>query len=711
MANPLIAFALVAEEYEKSGDPIRGLKPLFAPLLAKKAGEIFDPTWFAAEFTANYGLAMSPFVAKALRERLVAVGLIERTSGSTDDSGYRVFAGESDNYEFDERKIDETVKMFIRWAVRELERLGRPTGEGQLEEAFLSRLARPGFASIFLEEEDGARKSRLQKLLGIAGVDPNAASEDVLDYLVAQFTLTCSQTAPEVFTSISSIAYGSLLADAVAGLAVPGLSEMPDPPLRVVLDSPLLLDLLDLNTSAHKAYAEGLIEMFKKAGLRIATFDHMIDEARGSIKATLSAYANKNAYGPLAERFRRSSDHRLYATTVVDSLEDRIQTMGVVILRGEIYEEARYKKYFSDGAADQIRNAIGDVHHQLDRRIRDAKSVALVARLKGENRYAGSVLKAGTIFVTRNSALAKRVSDALSIGKSEPTPRFTIATDGQIAGILWFVLGSDGAELSRRRLIANCAAALLPRREVVERISTMLSQMEPKLGEEFGILMRDERASLCPMRLTAGEQDLVDEEMSFNVLKAMREELVAPIREEAAESQERATEVIQRINDDLQQSKGVVAALQNVVGVVSEEREEQVSSFNEQLAQLGLDLELAEGEAMNAKRNALAQADRTKKRRESASAELKLKVERMVFRMRLIAYGGITLFLVLSMIFSASMVLKIVALLIALVCLPFVWDRFDRLLLEVANGAYRSDQRLIDELFNDGEKGTEAIKK
>jgi hypothetical protein len=226
MGHPLVAFALVAEEYEKTGDPVRGLKPLFAPLLAGMQGQVFDPAAFAAAFTSAYGLAMSAFVAKALSDRLVGIGLLE----ATEHERFVVSSEEQGNYEFDENEIDETVKIFVRWASKEVDRLARSIDENALEDAFLSRLARPGFASIFLEEDSGARSQRLKVMLGVGGVDPNAASEEFLDYLVSRFILTASSDAPEVFDAIASIAYGSLVADAVAGLAVPGAGDMPDPP-------------------------------------------------------------------------------------------------------------------------------------------------------------------------------------------------------------------------------------------------------------------------------------------------------------------------------------------------------------------------------------------------------------------------------------------------------------------------------------------------
>jgi hypothetical protein len=454
MGNPLVAFALVADEYEKSGDPIKGLKPLFAPILSGKTNERFDAAEFADRFTTLYGLHMTPFVANALSERLADIGLLKPDEHRA-PGNYLVADFEWHPETIEEHQIDQTINLFARWAGPKLEASGRRFLERQLEDAILQRLARPEFSSIFADDDADAdrKKTKLRGMLGIGAVDPTAKDETYLDYLVADFVLVAAQSAPEVFDSLSKIAYGSLIADAAAGLAISIPRKQPDPPLRVVLDGPIILDLLDLNTIEHRIYAEGLLAMVNSAKLMVAVFDHSVDEMRGSIRSTLQARARGEAFGPLAERFRTTPGHTLYASTVMDALESKIKALGITILPSGFYEEARYKKYFPEDRVDKVRNSIGDLHEHMDARMRDAISVATVARLKGEKKFADSVFESGTVFITRNSVLCRRVLRALSIGRSEPDPRFTIATDGQLAGVLWFVSGIAGVELSRKRQI------------------------------------------------------------------------------------------------------------------------------------------------------------------------------------------------------------------------------------------------------------------
>ncbi len=587
MTNPLIAFALVAEEYENSGDPIKGLAPLFRPLLDKQSGQRFDPAAFAREFGNYYGLKMAEFVARALRERMAEIGLLAKVHGPLDQYTVPKVTGGASRSAFDENKVSEILEVFAKWAKRETVRLGRSISREELDEALLSRLARPEFATAFLDAGDKRDSKRIKELLGQGAPDQLRATDALLDYLVASFVLAASEKAPDVFEALSSIAFGSLIADAIAGLAEPGIKDMPDPALRVVIDGPLILDVLDLNDSSHKTYADGLFNIMREAKLRLATFDHIVDEVRESIRSVVKAFQAGNEYGPLGERLRSTKGFSKLAISIADSLEDKMEELGIFILPSGKYERSDFKRYFNDAAFDSMRNAIGEVHTQVERRIRDTKSVATVVRLKKNNRHPSSIFKSGTTFLTRNSALFKKVNHVLSLHKPDPDPRFTIVTDSQLGGVLWFSLGASPdsyLKLSRHRLIANCASAIVPQREVIHRISDLLDQMDPKLKDEFTVLMRDKRASMCPMRVTAGLLDQVDNDSSMRILESMREEIAAPILERAAAEREQALEDQRGLQGALHQRQNVSAELQDVIA-------RNRNSYEIQLAQLKLDLD------------------------------------------------------------------------------------------------------------------------
>jgi hypothetical protein len=329
---------------------------------------------------------------------------------------------------------------------------------------------------------------------------------------------------------------------------------------------------------------------------------------------------------------------------------------------------------------DQVRNSIGDLHEHIDARIRDSLSVATVARLKGEKRNAESVFDAGTIFITRNSVLCARVIRALSIGRGSPDPRFTIATDGQLAGVLWFVSGIGSIDLSRRRLIANCSSAVLPKKEVVSRITEILMNISVELGNQFETLMTDRRASLCPMRVTAGIVDAIDENASLRVLEAMKEELVAPVAERASAAEAALASREYEIQQEAAKRKTEVAVMQNVLADQQIKSEQDQRSFNDQLAQLEFNLETKERQytqSMNEVRDHTSKVDRQIR---EAEERLESSERRAVLVIRLITGAIAMCASLISIIWPdyTSVGLRILLALIYLASVKFVskWLKF-----------------------------------
>lgn len=590
MSSSLLAFALVADEYERTGDPILGMKPLFSPLLSGKAGSEFDAVAFSQEFTEMYGLHMQPFVARALADRLVTIGLLSSSHDREKGTLYHVEDFEWEAERVTEEEIDEVTTLFSIWGRAQADKVGRSFSKELLQRSILERLSRPEFASIFSNDSDSKNRAMRSKL-GVGAPSLTSKDEEYLDFLVASFLLQAARDAPDVFASIERIALGALLADAVAGFAVPAEPSTSGDPLRVILDSPLILDLLDLNSRQQKEYALAFLGALKDHGLRVAVFEHSIEEAKIAIQTILDMHRRGVAYGPMAHRFKVDSGHTAYASVVRNSLKSRVENLGISVLRVEIYEEARFKRFFPDSRVDEVRNAIGDLHENLEARILDAKSVAAVARLKGQKADSASVFQSGSIFITRNSVLCKRVNGVLSRGRGDPHPRFVIATDGQFAGVLWFARGAVAHETSKRRLIANCSAAVLPRRDLVARMSSLMESWDENLKREFSALMTDERASLFPMRVTGGYLENVTEATLHKIMEGIRAEISEDADRRARDVERQLALVKQDASVAISQSKAAVLDLQELIASSDAHRDSERARFDAQFAQLSMDLE------------------------------------------------------------------------------------------------------------------------
>jgi hypothetical protein len=301
-------------------------------------------------------------------------------------------------------------------------------------------------------------------------------------------------------------------------------------------------------------------------------------------------------------------------------LERRLQDeLGLTVLRYELYDQGDRDKFFSDAEFDSLRNSLGDLHHQFDRRERDAKSITGVIRLKKENRRPDSVFSSGTIFLTRNSRLCKDATRFLAIGRSDPDPRYAVVLDSQLLPIIWFSQGVPAKfeKMSRERLIANCTAAMVPQREVVHKIADFLTQINPKMKEEFSALMVDDRAKLCPMRFTLGMSSMLDEQSARDLLEEMRASLTEPIVEEAREKEAYYKEIVGGLEEQAKEAKEVVLVMQNAV-----------SKFDFELAQAFLDRDRHAAAARENK----ARVERIALEKERHAAEIFLECDEFAAR-------------------------------------------------------------------------------
>lgn len=86
LSSHLFHFAMVHEQFARTGDVISGILPLFSPILEKKKGEEFDPQSFCREVSSTYGIDMHPYVAESFSHKLVESGVltVEKLGGKAE---------------------------------------------------------------------------------------------------------------------------------------------------------------------------------------------------------------------------------------------------------------------------------------------------------------------------------------------------------------------------------------------------------------------------------------------------------------------------------------------------------------------------------------------------------------------------------------------------------------------------------------------------
>mgnify|MGYP005856569465 CR=1 FL=1 len=463
----LAAFALVHEEYEKSGSVINGLTPIFAPALAEQRGSLFSPAQFAKDVERLYDIPMTAIAAEGMAPKLRAAGLLIEEEDSAGTGIYRV----ARSIEVPDADLGEDVvgllETFVEFASYELSRHGLSAGRDQIREVFLDVIKSQDFLlRIGSSQIDYYKSGRLSLNSSIESEESDTeCNEDRLEsaiYLLsAQYISSINRPESAQFATLNKLVTGALLAEVVMTLRVPsGVDSMDS--TQIFIDTPLVLDLLDLSTPEHKSYAEQLFKVLNDASCKVFLFSHSLEEAKEAIRAPLSLLAGgTEPHGPLGFRLMHEPGHLAYTRTVLGSLAERITELGIAIYDSD--EIATDKSYRAANLEERVLPYVGEMHYDVRPRLRDVQSISYTWYLRADYNPE-TLIDSRAVFVTRNAGLSRSVQRFFRRDDEFGEAIFpAIITDRELACLFWFIGGGDLRRITEARLVANCAAAVEPR--------------------------------------------------------------------------------------------------------------------------------------------------------------------------------------------------------------------------------------------------------
>ncbi|NMM10461.1 MAG: hypothetical protein HHJ16_09325, partial [Polaromonas sp.] len=518
----LVAFAFVEEAYSKTGDLVAGLVPLFVPILAKRANRRFDPAEFSSAVEKAYDIPMSPLVAAGLAEKLAEFRLLRIDPG--EPHTYRVEPSPHVETPLNDSGINQLLASFSQFASESLKKIDIHVPDDSLQNAFLKRLTSVDFLSFVDRREKNYYKGKKLVLNDVVDDEQDAVHLDqALDVLSAAFALQTIEQGGSGADLITRLTGGALIAEVVLTLQVPSSSAALNN-ISMSFDGPLILDFLDLSTPELHDFSKDLFALIEKAGIRKVVFAHVVAEMKGTLRGPLEAMQRgETPFGPLGNRIRSDSSHAGYARATLDNLESQLVTMGFEILDANTCAIEDLFVFCDLATEEGLRNTIGPLHTNLERRIRDARSIATVLRLRGAIQHAKSIADAKWLFVTRNDVVASKSSSFVvykNLLKRDDVP--AALTDRRLAGYLWFAVGGNLGNLSRKKLIANCSYVMNPQTDLVSKVRQYLTELDPKKAEIFMALMRDQRAQRCLVQSTMAFPSLIRLDNVDDLLEVVR---------------------------------------------------------------------------------------------------------------------------------------------------------------------------------------------
>ncbi|WP_155888346.1 hypothetical protein [Cupriavidus sp. WS] len=580
-SNGQITFAYLLNVGKQNGESgislIEGYVPILAPLLHARRGQKFDPAELSFALRASYGATVHQYALEKLVPSLEGRGWLVRDFHErlSNVAAYRIADDISVEQPLALSEVESLIGVFAKFVAEQfsVHRLDIP-GDDVIEREFVSRLQQLPAANV----QALSRKSQDQEVKA-SGVgdkratlsvpkDPAKQAEQIqeaqtairFNVLFGLFVKNLKESNQPTFDLLGRLASSALLSEVVLNY------RTPDKPgdfkgVTFVLDCPLLMDLLDLDSIDRHLATTDLINGLKGAGATLKAFEHSVDEVRDNIKAALAAYKQRNGHGNIGLRMRQSAEFVARAEAIQIEVTRFVKDLGVTIAKapsGKVTEQ-----YFSVAAENNLYSAIGPYGNDLAQE-RDAASVAAVMRLRsGKTASRSDFGAARYYFLTRNPKLAVLSEDSLiaqHVQTRDDMP--PCMTDRTLAALLWLVRGnSDAPAISQALLLANCAAIPASVDAVRETLAKLAdAEHHYELTKTFNVWSRSTRGIEVLSRATLGDPSIVTKDNYQEII-----DIVMKSAGEAAGELER-----QKVAGELAEKEESLAQLQEKLKAAEE---------------------------------------------------------------------------------------------------------------------------------------------
>ena len=525
----LIAFAYLAQTARTDNDLLTGLAPIFRPLARGRVGQKFVPSEFAENVGKIFGLKVHPWAVEDLAPRLERAGLLQKvqlTQGSHEYAYAEVGDEFSDVSEVDIRLV---VRRFVDFAKPLLEGHGLSESDDRLADAFLRHLVDMDFVAVLLRPDQSAANERkattvvLKKPADQVQWEVNSSTQARFNVLCASFILDVHRNDRPLYELLVRIAAGALLSEVILNFQDPGAASNLSG-LTVMLDAPFVMSLLDVSGEESHRFTADICVQLEERGAQLAMFRHSVDELRDNLRGVSGAVSSGRGYGPTARRMT-SAPFKAYVTAVLADPDTAIRRAKISIM--DVPTAAPVMQFCTGEDEERIRASLGFYESPLAQ-ARDAQSVAGVLRLRRARRVRMGRLPACLyVFITQNPFVAERPNRYLRSHNMYADGEVPAAvTDRYLAGLLWVMFGGKSQDLPRQLLMANCAAAVEPRSDVIGQMHRFLSQVDQTQADHFRALMTEERAGQHLMQLTLGDSVFITQENAVAVLDQIKRVLI-----------------------------------------------------------------------------------------------------------------------------------------------------------------------------------------
>ena len=395
-------------------------------------------------------------------------------------------------------------------------------------ESALQDFLRRNVLIVFKERSEGT----------VISASPVTAKQGI--FLVASFLKNLEETKSPDLEYFEKVAIGNMLANGLF-LTNPTQVDKNFRGTKVYFDTSFLIFALNYAGEPRRAPRLELLELLIKSKARLCCFKHTIDEIRGILFACakrIGAGQKDDLYGPSLEYFitnELSESDILFLSTKV---EEDLAKLNILCEDTPPYDSDKYKFQIDESKLSDVLE--GAIVYRRDQPLqRDIHSISAVMRLRNGQTYY-SVEECPAIFVTMNSKLAEASRDFFYQGApSEAIP--PCITDYTLTNIIWLKYPIKALDLPRKRIIADCYAAIQPTQALLNLYLAEIKKLEAKGNvspEEVFMLRYSLEARQILVDTTCGDPDAFTEGTLAEVLKIMKSLMTSDLKEQLKQQNE-----------------------------------------------------------------------------------------------------------------------------------------------------------------------------
>lgn len=393
-------------------------------------------------------------------------------------------------------------------------------------------------------------------------------------YMLAQFIRSLEQDSLTL-SYLESVIKGNMLANAIY-YTEPSHINMRFKSTEIYLDTSFIIYALGYSGKANQVPRLELLELLRSSGGIIRCFRHTVQEIIG----ILDSYQRRLQQGYIGVDSHGTMEHFLnmkYTSSDVERIIYGIENEIEKKLRISIVDKPPYDGSFKVHNIDEqgLSNVLEEkmLYKNKAALYRDVESISAIMRLR-KSRFSMFVENCNAIFVTTNKSLAE-------ISKRYLFPEYhsnriipPAIPDFVLTNLLWLKNPTKAPNLARKRIIADCFAAVRPQehlwKKYIEKAEWLLKEGQITPNDYYTLRSSPEARSVL-MEVTMGDEDVITlgsvEEILRKAKQAMVENVVQDYEEKLKkieqESENAKLATISAVEEVEKSKMEVAAAISN----------------------------------------------------------------------------------------------------------------------------------------------------